>query len=236
MLHAVERVLDHEAVVERVDDAVVVGATALALVAVGQRGEVLGAGRLAPEDVVPDDAVVGVELLDDVDAAVLIRVEERLAELADLVLVHQRRPNFPESRYSNSLVILPSRTSATRHADSATSAPVVGHDVARVLHDEAVVEGVDDAVVVGAPPVQLAARGRARRGCRRGSITSPVRVEPHRHVGCVAPLDRVDVAGLDRVEERVAEPAVLSVDAAHHARAPGRSAARRRRRRRPCAR
>ena len=124
VLHAVERVLDDEAVVERVDDPVVVRAPALALVAVGKRGDVLGAGGLAPEDVVPDDAVVGVQLLDDVDAPVLVRVEERLAQLADLVLVHQRRPNLPESRYSNSFVIFPSRTSATRHADSGTFVPL----------------------------------------------------------------------------------------------------------------
>ena len=65
-----------------------------------------------------------VQLLEDVDAPVLVGVEERLAQLADLVLVHHRRANFPESRYSNSFVILPSRTSATRHADSGTLVPL----------------------------------------------------------------------------------------------------------------
>ena len=169
--HAVERVLDDEAVVEGVDDAVVVGAAALAGVAVGVARQVLVARRLAAEDVVPDDAVVGVEAVEHVDAAVLVRVEERFAQLADLVLVHE---NLPESRYSNSLTILPSWTSATRHADSAHRGAVVGDDVARVLHDEPVVEGVDDAVVVQAPPVEALARRRARRGCRRGSTPAPV--------------------------------------------------------------
>src|SRR5262245_22894501 len=103
--HTVERVLDDEPVVERVDDAIVVRAPSLTRVAVVVAGEVLVTRRLAPEHVVPDDAVVGVETVEHVDAPVLVRVEEGLADLADLVLVHVKRP---ESRYSNNLTILPS--------------------------------------------------------------------------------------------------------------------------------
>ena len=48
---------------------------------------------------------------------------EVVAELTDLVLVHQRRPNLPESRYSISFTIFPSCTSATRQAHSARLLP-----------------------------------------------------------------------------------------------------------------
>ena len=140
--HAVERVLDDEPVVEGVDDAVVVGAPALARVAVGVARQVLVARGLAAEDVVPDDAVVGVEAVEHVDAAVLVRVEERFAQLADLVLVHRgtelARVEILEQLDDLAVVDLGHEARRQRH-----SGTVVGDDVARVLHDEPVVEGVD---------------------------------------------------------------------------------------------
>ncbi len=214
VLHAVERVLDDEAVVERVDDPVVVRAPALALVAVGKRGDVLGARGVAPEHVVPDDAVVGIQLLDDVDAPVLVRVEELLAQLADLVLVHHRRAELPRVQVLEQLRDLPvahlgDEARRQRHLRS-----VVGHDGHRVLHDEAVVEGADDAIVVGAPPVEVTSLDE------RVEVLVPADllagdVEPQRHVGRVAPVDRLDVAALDRVEKRVAQAAMLGVDRRH---------------------
>jgi hypothetical protein len=88
--------------VERVDVPVVVRAPALSLVTVGQGGEVLVPRRLAAEDVVPDDAILRVQPVELVDAPALVGVEERFAQLADLVLRHRRvRPsvlNLPESR------------------------------------------------------------------------------------------------------------------------------------------
>src|SRR5580658_2169535 len=50
VLYPAQRVLDHEAVLEGVDDPIVVGPSALALVAGRQRGQVLVAGGVAPED------------------------------------------------------------------------------------------------------------------------------------------------------------------------------------------
>jgi len=67
-----------------------------------------------------------------VETAVLVRVEEPLAQLTDLGLGHdagsvdaarRRGLNLLESRYSESFTILPSRTSATRHAHNAAVDP-----------------------------------------------------------------------------------------------------------------
>ena len=118
VLHAGERVLDHEAALEGVDRAVVVGAPSLSGVALRQRGEVLGARRVAPEHVVPDDAVRRVDLGQLVDAAVLVGVEEAVAQLADLAVGHDSPAaglrNLLESRYSSMCVMLPVACTAPR--------------------------------------------------------------------------------------------------------------------------
>jgi hypothetical protein len=127
VLHAVQRVLDHEAAGEGVDGAVVVRATTLAGVALRQRGEVLRARRLAAEYVVPDDAVRRVDLGQLVDPAPLVRVEEAVAQLADLAVGHAApatgRRNLLESRYSSMCVIRPSTHCATTHAQNEERRP-----------------------------------------------------------------------------------------------------------------
>ena len=166
-----ERVLDHEAALEGVDRAVVVGAPTLSGVALRQRGEVLGARRLATEDVVPDDAVGRVDLGQLVDPAVLVGVEEAVAELADLAVGHDaglaaaRRRNLLESRYSSMRVIRPSLHCATMQAAERGAPPVVLHHVHRVADEEAGLEGVDRA---GRRSVRRRA-ARSRRAASRGS-------------------------------------------------------------------
>src|SRR5262249_12260887 len=130
VLHAVQRVLDDEAAFEGVDDAVVVGAPALALVGAHGR-QVLVSGRVAVEHVVPDDAVGGVDAVQLLDVLGLVGVEEAVAKLADLALGHRhaqaaagaRRGNFPESMYSSMRVISPSRQCATTQGNSAVRLP-----------------------------------------------------------------------------------------------------------------
>jgi hypothetical protein len=80
----------------------------------------------------------------------------------------------------------------------------VCNDVDRVLHDEARLERIDDAIVVGPPAMQ---RGAVAKHCQvlvSGNFLAGD-VDPQLHAGGVEVRDGVDVGALDRVEEAVTQ-------------------------------
>ena len=111
-------------------------------------------------------------------------------------------------------MIFPSRTSATRQADSGTFVPLWATTFIVYCTTKPSSKVLMHAVVVGAPAVEVTTLGERREVLLPADLLAGD-VEPHRHVGCVAAVDGIDVAALDRVEERVAQATVLGVDSRH---------------------
>ena len=224
VLHAGQRVLDDEAVLEGVDDPVVVRPPSLAFVAARHRGEVFVARGVATEHVVPDHAVGRVDPVEFHDITVLVGVEEAVAEFADLALGHRHGVNRRCRRVAcwrgelagvDVFVDAGDLAVPALHHDArkqgAVAPPSCRAIVEGVLHHKPARECVYDAVAVGPAAVNGIARAPAPRDSLRAWRSGPVTLNQEGQIVTVEVGDRVHVSPLERVEEAVAESANFAV-------------------------